>query len=45
MTKSGHNITNRFEIMFNAGLIVLSADIVNTNFINIYSRLKVQVEE
>ena len=31
--------------MFKAGLIVLSADIINTNFINIYSRLKVQVEE
>ena len=31
--------------MFIAGLIVLSADILNTNFFNIYTRLKVQVEE
>ena len=42
LNRAGLNVTDRFEFMFKSGLILLGADIVNTNMFNIYLRFKVQ---
>ena len=45
LNRAGLNVTDRFEFMFKSGLVLLGADIVNTNMFNIYYRFKVQQEE
>ena len=38
LTKSGANIATNLEFAFMLGLLVLSADIINSNFMSIYFR-------
>lgn len=44
-SRSGFNITTRFEAAFKVGLCVFIAEMINTNICHIYCRMKVQVEE
>ena len=45
LTKLGHNITDYFDNVFLIGFIVLSADAFNSNFLHVYFRFQVQIEE
>ena len=45
MTKSGRNITDRFELAFLLGFIILTADFINSAFLAIFYRYKAQSEE
>ena len=42
-TRGGRNITTKYELLFQAGLIILLVDGVN-NLFNIYLRFKVQLD-
>lgn len=45
LTKSGQNITLRFELSFKLGLIVIFLDSLNSSVVEIYLRSRVQFEE
>ena len=44
-TRSGFNITTRFELAFKVGLFVLILEVINSNILGIYFRAKAQREE
>ena len=45
LTRGGRNITDNFELAFLLGFIILAADFINSSFMTIYYRYKVQQEE
>ena len=45
LTRNGYNVTSRFEFLIVMGLIVATADTLNTSIFSLYCRFMAQAEE
>ena len=45
MARSGYNITDRFEFAYKVGLLLLTLEVIISNIIAIYFRVRTQLEE
>ena len=45
VARSGYNITDRFEFAFKVGLLLLTLEVIISNILAIYFRVRTQQEE